>query len=85
MTIKDRQELLAKPVWSYHEVMTYCEVRKSKAFLIIKTCKEKLNGKVLFNEHGVKRNSVLAYLNTSIEEELEIIKRLQQEGETLEV
>ena len=79
MTYKERKELLAKPNWTYKEVMMYCEVKKSKAFLIMKVCKEKLNGVVLFNSHCVSRNSVLAYCGTSIEQERYVIQQLEKE------
>ena len=79
MNYNERKELLLKPVWTYRDVMAYCEVKKSKAFLIIKECKEKLNGRVLFNEHGVKRDSVLAYNSSSIEQERYILQQLEQE------
>ena len=79
MTIKERKELLVKPAWSYRDVMAYTGWKKSKAFQIIEVCKKELNGEVLFEKHKVKRNSVLAYMNTSIEEELMIIKKLEQE------
>ena len=85
MTLKEHTELMMCPAWTYHEVMLYCKVKKSKAFLIIKECKEKLNGKVLFEEHKVKRDSVLAYMGSSIEHERYVNKQLQeqakQEGE----
>ena len=79
MTISERKELLSKPVWTYRDVMAYCEVKKSKAFQIIKVCKEQLNGRVLFNEHGIKRDSVLAYNSSSIERERYIIQQLEKE------
>jgi len=79
MTIQERKEALATPVWDYKLVALYCGCKKSKAFEIMKKCKEELNGRVLFNEHGVKRNSVLAYLNTSVEQERYIIQQLEEE------
>lgn len=82
MTIKELRELLGNPCWNYKQVMTYCGVKKSKAFEIIKICKEHLNGKVLFDKSKVKRDSVLAYMETSIEHERYILQQLEkQEGE----
>lgn len=72
----NKKELLEMPVWTYKEVMLYCNVKKSKAYEIIKTCKEKLNGSVRFNTHGVKRNSVLEYMGTSIEQEAYVLKNV---------
>lgn len=79
MTIKERKELLSKPNWTYKDVMAYTGFKKSKCFEIMSECKEKLNGKVLFNDHAVKRNSVLAWLGTSIEQECYIIKQLEKQ------
>jgi len=76
MAIINRQELLLKPVWDYKDVMRYCDVKKSKAYEIIKVCKEKLNGSVRFNNHGVTRDSVLAYMNTDIERESYVAKQV---------
>ena len=73
-----KRELLEKPVFDYHDVMEYCGVKKSKAFEIIKVCKTKLNGAVLFNKHGVKRDSVLEYLGTDIEREAYAMRTLNK-------
>lgn len=74
-----KQELLEKPVWTFYDVMFYCEVRKTKAYEIMKVCKEQLNGAVRFNPHGVKRDSVLAYLGTDIEREAFISKSVHKQ------
>lgn len=78
MTYEEHTNLMLTPTWSYKEIMLYCHVKKSKAFLIMKACKEKLNGKVLFNEHKVKRDSVLAYAGSSIEREKLVNRELRQ-------
>ena len=80
MTIQERKELLGKPAWDYKDVMLFTGYKKSKCFEIMKECKEKLNGKVLFNKHCVKRDSVLAWLSTSIERERYVIQQLEQEN-----
>ena len=79
MTIEERKELLAKSSWTYKDVMLYTNTKKSKAFQIIKICKEQLNGKILFNDHCVRRDSVLAYCGTSIERERYVIKQLEEQ------
>ena len=76
MTIDERKNLLLKPVFNYRDVMAYCGVKKSKAFEIMKLCKEKLNGTVLFNKHAVKRNSVLEYMGTSLEQESYVLQHV---------
>ena len=74
----EKTELLEKPVWTYVDVMFYCNVRKSKAYEIIAICKKELNGTVRFNPHGVKRDSVLQYLGTDIERETYISKSIHK-------
>lgn len=72
----NKQELLSTPCWDYKAIMFYCGVKKSKAFEIMKICKEQLNGAVRFNTHVVKRDSVLAYLDTDIEKECYVLKNI---------
>ena len=72
----NKKDLLEMPVWSYKEVMFYCGVKKSKAYEIIKVCKDKLNGAVRFNDHAVKRDSVLEYMGTDIEREAYVLKNV---------
>lgn len=74
----DKKQLLETPVWDYKAVMFYCGVKKSKAYEIMKICKQQLNGTVRFNEHAVKRDSVLAYLNTDIEREAYTLRTLNK-------
>lgn len=78
LSIRERKELLATPVWTFKEVMKYTGYCKSKSFEIMQVCKDKLNGKVLFNDHAITRNSLLAYLNSSIEQERYIIQQLEK-------
>lgn len=78
LSIEERKRLLAMPTYSYHEVMKLCQVKKSKAFLIMRECREKLNGRVLFNDHAITRNSLLAYMGTSWEVENHYIKQLER-------
>jgi len=79
ISIEERKRLLAIPTWNYKQVMAYTGFKKSKCFEIMRECKERLNGKILFNEHAVSRNSVLAWLGTSFEEEAYHIKQLEKE------
>ena len=71
-----KQDLLLKPCWTYHDVMVYCDCKKSKANEIMKTCREQFNGSVLFNKHAVKRDSVLAYMGTDLEHEAIVLKHV---------
>lgn len=80
MTIEERKELLGKPAWNYKHLMLYTGYKKSKCFLIMKLVKKQFNGKVTFNPHVVKRDSVLEFLGTSIERERYVIKQLEDEA-----
>ena len=81
MTLQERKDLLTCPNWTWRQVAKYTGYKKSKVYEIIAICKKDFNGEVIFEKHKVKRNSVLAYLGTSIEEELMIIKKLEQQKE----
>lgn len=76
-SMTNNEYLLTKPCWTYKDIMAYCECKKSKAHEIMKICKEKFNGNVIFNKHVVKRNSVLEYLGTSVEQEVNVINALK--------
>ena len=56
--------------------------KSSFLFKDMMVCKEKLNGKVLFNDHAITRNSLLAWLGTSFEVENYNIKQLEKKEET---
>lgn len=83
MTVKELKQLFIKTAWDYKDIMAYCKVKKTKAFEIIKFCKENLNGKVLFREDKAvtKRDSVLEYCGSSIERERYVLKQLDEEQE----
>ena len=80
MTLKEQEELMLKPVWTFKEVMTYCGVKKSKAYQIIKHCKDVFHGKVMFREDEVvvKRDSVLAFCGSSIEHERYVAQQMRK-------
>lgn len=82
LTIEERKQLLAKPNYDLKDVMRFTGYCKSKANEIMRVCKEKLNGKVLFNDHAITRNSLLAWLGTSFEVENYNIKQLEKKEET---
>lgn len=84
LTIEKRKELTLSPAWTYKDVMAYCQVQKSKAFQIMEIVRKQFNGSVLFNPHVVKRDSVLAYMGTSIERERYIIRQLEATDEKKE-
>lgn len=80
MTIQERKDLLAKPCWTFKDIMLYCDCKKTKAFEIMQICRDKFNGSLMLIKHKIKRDSVLAYCNTSIEHEKYIIKQLEEEN-----
>lgn len=65
--------LLQKPHWSYKDVMQYCGVKTSKAYEIMAVVRKKYNGTIRDFPSHVRRNSVLAFLGTTIEEELKVV------------
>lgn len=81
LTIEERKQLLAKPNYDLKDVMKFTGFAKSKANEIMRVCKEKLNGKVLFENHKITRNSLLAYMGSSIEQERYVIKQLEEAKE----
>ena len=79
MTFEERKALLMKPTFNYKDIMLYCNCKRSKAHEIMQTCKNDLNGTIFWNKHVVSRNSVLAYMGTTIDQEREIIRKLENE------
>ncbi len=73
-----KQDLLTKPHWNYLDICEYVGCKKSKAYQIIETCKKQLNGAIRFNPSCVSRDSVLAYLGTTIERETYIKECLER-------
>lgn len=70
--------LLLKPHWNYKDLMSYVGCEKSKAYQIIKVVKARYGGKIAELPSCVKRDSVLAYLGTSIERENYVLKVLKE-------
>lgn len=79
-----RANLLLKPHWDYLDICEYVECKKSKAYEIIKTCKEKFNGAIRFNPGCVTRDSVIAYCGSSIERELYVKNLVERREEKIE-
>ena len=70
------KKLLEKPIWNYRDIMSYTGFKKSKVYEIMGDCKKKYGGGIREEPSYVKRDSVLAYLDTTIRRELEVIKEL---------
>ena len=65
--------LLLKPNWNYKAVMSYCDCGTTKAYEIMAHCRKEYGGTIRHLPNCVRRDSVLAFLGTTIERELEII------------
>lgn len=64
-----KKDLLSKPHWNVSDLMEYVGCKKTKAYEIMKICKKKYGGAIRFERSYITRDSVLAYLGTSIERE----------------
>ena len=67
------KNLLKKPHWNYRNVMEYCEVKTTKAYEIMKIVRKEYGGTIKHLPDCVRRNSVLTFLGTTLEEELKIV------------
>ena len=67
------RSLLLKPHWNYKEIMSYCDVKTTKAYEIMAICRKRYGGTIKDLPQYVKRDSVLAFLGTTAEREIEII------------
>ena len=78
LTLDERKALLAKSAYDCRDVMKMTGYAKSKAFAVMKKCKKELNGRIFLNDHVITRSSLLAFMGTSIEQEVEIIRQLEK-------
>lgn len=76
----NRLQLLSKPHFDYHDVMTYIGCGKTKAYEVMKICRRKYNGAIPHEPQCVTRDSVLVYLGSSIEREVYCKKILEEGG-----
>ena len=76
-----REELLLKPHWNYEDICAFVDCKKSKAYQIIAIVKKEFNGSIKYNPSFVKRDSVIAYLGSSIERELYILEERRKGDE----
>ena len=60
--------------------MRFLDCKKSKAYEVIAIVKKKYNGNSNFGTGYVKRDSVLAFLDTSIERECYIAEQVKKGG-----
>ena len=78
--IMNREELLLKPNWNYHDVMNYIGCQKSKAFQLMKIARDEYGGTIRFNSQCVSRDSILLTLDTNIERETYILNLIRKGG-----
>lgn len=65
--------LLRKPHWNYKNIMEYVGCGSTKAYEIMKVVRKKYNGTLVDLPDCVRRNSVLTFLGTTLEEELKVV------------
>ena len=73
----NRNELLLLPNWTYKDVCDFFNIKKSKAYQIMKIAREEFNGNVRFNSQAVKRDSLLLAMGTTIEREIYILNQMK--------
>lgn len=83
METRNKLELVQMPAWTYKEIMEYVGVSPATAIKIKARAIKEKNGLVEFGTTYVKTDSVLALYGTSREQEIEILKRLNN-GQTLQ-
>ena len=69
---------MLKPHWNAKEIMAYVDCGKSKAYEIMATCRKYYNGAIAGMSECITRDSVLVYLQTSIEREIYIRKEVEK-------
>ena len=76
-----KKDLLTSPCWTYKSIMEYIGCRKTKAYEIMSKVKRFYNGAIPNEPSFVTRDSVLAYLKTSVERELYVIEQINNSKE----
>lgn len=76
--IKDKLELLSKPIWTRADIMLYCEVSKTQATKIKKRAVEEFDGSCPYGDSYVKVESVLALFGTNTEQQVERLSSLEK-------
>lgn len=74
-----RQELIQKPIWSYHEICEYVGCKTTKAIELKKIAITQFGGAVKYLPNMVKRNAVLELLGTTFDTEIKAIERSENE------
>lgn len=64
-----KQELLAKAVWNYRDVMIWDGCNKDKAYRLIERAQNDFNGCVPYGSGYAKTDSILAIYGTSVLEQ----------------
>lgn len=82
-TYTHRYELVLKSTWTYKDIMEWCEVSKATAIKIKDRAIKEANGGVKFGSHMATVDSVLSLYGTTRDREVEILRRLLNDQETL--
>lgn len=69
-----KKEIIEKPIIGYKEIMTYLGVSKKSAYTIIDICKIAHNGQSNYGKHKIKTESFMAFLGTTREKEIKILR-----------
>ena len=75
MKTMDRQELLLKALWTYHDIADYIGCKTTKAIELKKIAITKFGGGNRYLPNMVARNAVLEMFGTTFENEIKAIRK----------
>ena len=71
----EKKELMSIPVWTLNQMMRYLGIKsRTTGEKVKKRAFEEFNGKTNYGTQYVRRDAILAMLDTSAERELEILE-----------
>ena len=79
----NREDLLLKPMWTYHDICEYIGCKTTKAIELKKVAITQFGGANKYLPNMVKRNAVLELLGTLFDEEIKALERRKANEETL--
>lgn len=79
MCVKDKIKLLSTPIWSLQQLMSYLDVKsRTTGIKIKKKAFDEYDGKTDWGTKFVKRDSIMAMLETTAEREIKILNEKLQ-------
>lgn len=78
MSAEKLEAKLLKPIWTIHDVMEYMDCKETKARRLMKLCRSKYRGGTPTGTANVLRDSFLAMIGTSVENEVSNLSAIMQ-------